>query len=73
MRRSGFYEVFGSRRRPFEQWQGNYGQGTQHTRRQANQQTIHSNCPLFPLLAILCHKNYVGRHFLEPLPQSDLE
>lgn len=51
-----------------EQGQSQYGKGAQNANRQANQQTIHSNCPLFLLIAFLRHKEYVGLHFLRTPP-----
>jgi hypothetical protein len=65
--------VLRSRSRAAEEWQGNNGKGTQYAGREADQQTIHSNRPLFLLIAILCHKNNVGLHFLELLHNQDLE
>jgi hypothetical protein len=56
-----------------EQGQGNNGKGTQHASCQADQQMIHSNCPFFLLIAILCHKDNVGLHFLELLHNQNLE
>ena len=73
MSRSGSREVLRSRSRASEERQGHNGKGTQHASRQADQQTIHSNRPLFLLIAILCHKNYVGLHSLELLHNQDLE
>jgi hypothetical protein len=56
-----------------EQGQSQYGKGAQNANRQADQQAVHSNRPLFLLIAILRHKKNVRLHFSNPFHNQNLE
>jgi len=56
-----------------QQGQDHDGKGAQDANRQANQQAVHSNRPLFLLIAILRHKKNVRLHFSNPFHNQNLE